>query len=289
MLTVIITTAVGLFVTFALFLYFGQGKLIFVPSRSIDTTPDQIGLDYEDVYIEVARGERINAWYFPADNQSDRAPTVLFCHGNAGNISHRLQTMRLLVDLGVNVLLFDYRGYGLSDGSPSEDNVYADASAAYRWLLDGKNCQPTELYLFGRSLGGAVTIDLAGKVDCAGLIVESSFTSAADMGRRLYPFMPIKLLARHELDAVSKIEHLTCPLLVGHSPDDDIIPYDMGQTLFERARSEKQFIVLEGRHNDLLYLDNSKYINTLRQFFEIGKEGPSAIVPEGESGSGQID
>lgn len=288
MLLMIIASAVGLFALFAAFLYFNQAKLVFIPDRSIDITPDQVGLKFEEVYIEVAPGQKIHGWYF-GDSSTASAPTVLFCHGNAGNISHRLQTVQFLLSLGVNVLLFDYRGYGRSDGHVSEDNVYADAEAAYRWLREVKKCEAASLFLFGRSLGGPVAIDLAGRVDCAGLVVESSFTSAIDMGKRLYPFMPVRLLARYHFDAATKIGLVNCPILIGHSPDDDIIPYDMGRTLFERAKSQKRFVVLEGTHNALAYLGNIKYINALQNFFDIKESGSSERSAESESGRGQIN
>lgn len=289
MLLTVVLVAVGLFLALALFLYFGQNKLLFIPSRTIDLTPDQLGLPYEDLFLDVAPGEQINAWYFPAQGSPASNGTVLFCHGNAGNISHRLQTVQFLLRLGMNVLIFDYRGYGRSDGEPSEDNVYADAHTAYDWLVAVKRVDPTDLYLFGRSLGGAVAIDLAVQIECAGIIVESSFTSTADMGRQLYPFMPITLLVRYRFDAVSKIGQLDCPVLVAHAPDDEMIPYDMGLALFERATSEKMFVKLEGGHNDLAYLDNAKYVNALRGFFKVGPSGHSEPGVDPEPGSGQID
>jgi fermentation-respiration switch protein FrsA (DUF1100 family) len=270
MLTAIVVTAVGLYLLFAAVVYYGQNRLIFLPSRTIDLTPDQVGLAYEEVVINVVLNEKIHAWYFRPRPENRGGRTILFCHGNAGNMSHRLQTVRFFLDLGTDVLLFDYRGYGRSGGTPTEDNVYADALAAYHWLTTERAVVPEGVFLFGRSLGGAVAIDLASRVKCGGVIVESAFTSAIDMGRKLYPFMPIRLLARVSLDSRSKIRSLTCPVLIAHSPEDEIVPYEMGRALYAAAGSKKLFVDLDGRHNDLSSLDNDLYRKAVGEF--LGQE-----------------
>jgi len=269
----IVTAAIlvaGLFVALSIMVYFGQGRMMFMPSREIDITPDQAGLAYEDVFIEVAEGERFHAWYFPVEAAVATSRTVLFFHGNAGNISHRLSTAQLLLEMGVNVLIFDYRGYGRSDGEPTEINIYADARAAYNWLLEEKQLMPSDIFLFGRSLGGAVAIELAVSNECAGVILESSFTSIVDMGRRLYPYLPVSLLARYRFDAISKIGQVRSKVLVTHSPDDEMIPYEMGRQLYEAASDNRAFIVLSGGHNDQSYFDNTNYRNGLQEFFGTG-------------------
>ena len=276
MLFTVLIAVVLFFAGFAALLYFGQGRLIFQPTSKHDSSPDQFGLEYESVTIAVTEAESIHAWYFPCEN-ADSAGTVLFCHGNAGNISHRLHTARFLVGLGVNVLLFDYRGYGQSDGMASEANVYADAEAAYRWLLDTKGVRADRLFLFGRSLGGAVAIELATRVKCAGIIVESSFTSSGDMGQRMFPYLPIRLLVRYRFDSLGKIGRLTCPVLVSHSPDDDIIPYEMGRELFDSAGPDKTFLELNGVHNSQNFQENKKYINGLRAFLGVDTDSPSSL------------
>lgn len=270
MLLWIIIVPLGVYLLMALFLFFSQNRMAFSPSRAIDLQPDQIGLQSEEVWIELENGERLHGWYFPVAG-SDKA--VLLCHGNAGNISHRLETAQFLVEMGVNALLFDYRGYGRSDGSPSEANVYADAEAAYRWLIRKKSISPDKLYLFGRSLGGAVAIDLATRVPCGGVIVESSLTSAADLGKRMFPFMPIKLMLRYRFDSIGKIGTLGCPVLVTHSPEDEVIPYEMGKRLYEAARQPKQFVGLSGGHNERLYFNDEAYIQAVRGFLKLGQPG----------------
>lgn len=267
---------IGLFVLYGTYLYFYQEKLIFFPSREMVMTPDEVNLIWEDIWIEVAPGERINGWFVKASDKAEcdsETKTILFCHGNAGNISRRVYTIQFLSELGVNVFMFDYRGYGRSDGSPSEQNVYTDARAAYDWLRQSKKVPAEQIYVFGRSLGGAVAIELAGAVPTAGLIVESAFTSAVDMGRRMYPFMPVGMLTRFKFDSISKIGKLNCPILVTHSPVDELIPYEMGQRLYRAAKSDKRFIDLAGSHNERISYDNDHYIKGLRRFLECGEDG----------------
>lgn len=268
----LVVTLIALFVLTAGYLYFFQERVVFVPSRELVMTPDEVGLAWEDLYLEVAPGAKINAWFVSAPDSTQK--TILFCSGNAGNISHRIYTAQFLTGLGVNVMLVDYRGYGRSQGSPSEKNAYADVRAAYDWLVNKKEIPAADIYLFGRSLGGAIAIDLAGKVPVAGLVVESSFTSAAEVGRKMFPFMPVQTLARYRFDSASKISQLTCPILVTHSPDDDLIPYEMGRKLYELAPEPKEFIELVGGHNERLYYESEVYVNGLRRLFGLDKNGP---------------
>lgn len=266
MLAAILLTIVLVYLALVLLIYLGQSRLVFFPNRALMTTPDKVGFDYLDVTIPVTPSENLNAWYFPTSQPSDSTPTVLFCHENAGNISYSLETVRLFLGLGANVLVFDYRGYGRSDGKPSEQNVYEDAQAAWGWLANVRQTAPDKIFIFGRSLGGAVAIDLATRVSCAGVILESTFTSAIDMGSKLYPFVPVRLVSRFSFDSLSKIGRVSCPVMIAHSPDDEMIPYAMGRTLYEAARTEKLFVDLAGHHNDLLSLDSDLYRNALRGF-----------------------
>ncbi|MBD3403510.1 alpha/beta fold hydrolase [candidate division GN15 bacterium] len=260
MLLWIVGLAGGLFLLFSIVLYFQQPKMVFFPSRAHDLTPAEIGLDARDVTIPVTNSESIHAWYFPVDGA---VATIMLCHGNAGNISHRLESAQYWTELGANVLLFDYRGYGKSDGKPGEKEAYADAEAAYQWLRSEQQIPHEQIVIFGRSLGGAVAVDLAGRVPCRALVVESSFTSATAMGKRMFPFLPIGLLIRFEFDSLSKIGKLACPVLVTHSPDDEIVPYDMGQQLFDAANEPKRFVELDGGHNNRGYFDDPAYREAL--------------------------
>jgi len=228
-------------------------------------TPADINLSYEDVFLELPTVGKLHAWYIPCGNSSDIAPTVLFCHGNAGNISHRLETAEFVFNQEANLLLFDYRGYGQSDGKPDEEGIYADAEAWYYWLVENRNISPERIVPFGRSLGGAVAIDLASRLPCGGLIVESSFTSAKDMGQRMFPILPVKFLLRFDFNSLEKINKVTCPVLVTHSPQDEIIPFEMGEKLYDAVNSLKKFVKLRGGHNERLYLQDQSYETSVRE------------------------
>jgi fermentation-respiration switch protein FrsA (DUF1100 family) len=264
----LIISVIGVFLLLCGVLYLFQKKLVFHPTHEFAMTPDQIDLPYEDVYVNVTPNERVHGWYFTANNQDSdtRAPVVLFCHGNAGNISHRLETAAFILSLGADILLFDYRGYGRSDGSPSEANVCADAEACYHWLVDQKSIPPENIVLFGRSIGGAVAIELARKVKCRGVVIESAFTSAAEMGKRWFPFLPIRFLLRYKFDSIGKIGSVPCPVLVTHSPDDEIVPFEMGKKLFAAAKEPKRFVPLRGGHNEREYLVDSTYAQAISDF-----------------------
>ncbi len=258
---------VGAFVAFGLYLYLAQDKMVFFPAKELVVTPDQVNIPFEDVRINVTPDEQIHGWYFQADQMTNgsRTPTVLFFHGNAGNISHRMETITYLRSFDVNIFIFDYRGYGQSDGSPNEERIYADAQAAYDWLREQKGCQPDEIILFGRSLGGVVAVDLATRIPCRGLIVEASFTSAKDMGKKMFPFFPVSLLLRYKLDSIHKIAGISCPVLIAHSPEDDIVPYKFGRQLFAAARPPKKFVQLTGLHNELQHYSDQTYQQALQQ------------------------
>ncbi len=260
--------AIGIFVTITLYLYFNQRSMIFFPYKDFIATPNHLDLKYMDVVIPLKKNQSIHGWYIePTDTiNSNSDKVILFCHGNAGNISHRLPTLQFLNSIGFKTLIFDYRGYGQSKGELSEESVYQDAEYFYNWLINNKNIKPENIVIFGRSLGGAVAIDLALKVACHSLIIESSFTSAADMGKKIFPFFPIKYILKYKFDSISKVEKLKRPILIIHSPDDDIIPYEMGEKLYEKASQPKRFLKISGLHNDLSYLNDPEYARTIQEF-----------------------
>ena len=260
MITILAIAIGGLIVVFAAVLYFMQPWMLFHPTKALSVTPDQVGLVFEDVRIPVNEKHEIHAWFLPS---SDSAVTVLFCHGNAGNISHRLETAHYLVSLGFNVLLFDYRGYGQSDGSPGEDEMYADGRAAYEWLRNEKHLPAERVVIFGRSLGVAVAVDLASQVPARALVLESTFSSVTDMARHLFPFLPMKWLLRFRLDSESKIGSVAMPILMVHSPQDEIVPYQFGRKLFEAAPEPKTFVEISGGHNERDYMHTESYQQAL--------------------------
>ncbi len=263
MLIWLVLFAVAVFAILSFYLYFNQKNMVFFPMKDLAVTPRDAAIEFEDVTLTTVDGVKIHAWYLPCDSSVQKV--FLFCHGNAGNISHRLETIEFLNQLGCALMIFDYRGFGRSEGEPSEEGIYADARACYDWLVNGKGFRPDDIIIFGRSLGGAVAVDLAAGVPCGGLVVESSFTSAADMARRIFPFLPTSFLLRYKFNTIDKIDDVNCPVLVTHSPDDDIVPYAMGKKLFERAREPKWFVRLSGGHNDRGYLSQPDYRTAFRE------------------------
>jgi fermentation-respiration switch protein FrsA (DUF1100 family) len=232
------------------FRYFEKKNLYF-PLRAIEATPEDIHLDYEDFSIKTKDRVQITGWFIPATRP--RA-TVLFCHGNGGNISHRLEKIKLLNNLSVDVLIFDYRGYGMSTGRPSEHGLYLDAEAAYAYLVTNKQVHPEKIIVFGESLGGAVAVDLATKHKTGGIIIEGMFTSVQAMAQRYLPFIPSFIISSR-FDSLQKIKHVTSPALLFHSIEDEIVPFEFGTQLFNAAKEPKKFIELRGGHNDaFLYL-----------------------------------
>ncbi len=202
------------------------------------------GLSFEDAWFDSADGTRLHGWYVPHE---DPRAVVLFCHGNAGNVTHRTDTLRTLHEgVGVAVLCFDYRGYGRSQGSPNEQGMYADARAARAWLAKRAGVAEGEIVLMGRSLGGAVAVELAAGDEAKGLVLENTFSSVPDVAASFYPWLPVRLLIRNRFDAASKIQKYHGPLLQSHSEADEIVGYAHGRKLFEAANEPKQFITLHG-------------------------------------------
>ncbi|RFF27032.1 alpha/beta hydrolase [Wenzhouxiangella sp. 15181] len=233
--------------------------------RELAATPAQIGLPYRDVTLSTEDGETLHGWWLPHDQP--RA-TLLFFHGNAGNISHRLDSLKIFHELGLQVFIIDYRGYGQSSGKPSEAGVYRDAQAAWNWLTETEGVRPENIILFGRSLGGAVASRLAGRVEAAGLIVESTFTSAPDIGAELYWWLPVRLLSRLEFNAADHIRRTDLPILIVHSLEDEIIPVEHGRRLYKIAGDRGTMLEIQGGHNTGFLESGERYRKGLQQFVE---------------------
>lgn len=240
-----------------------QGRLIFYPEKQLMAEPLDIGLAFEEVWLETPDDITIHGWYIP--HPSPRA-TTLFFHGNAGNISHRLDTLRLLHDLGLSVLIIDYRGYGQSEGRPSESGTYLDAEAAWRHLTVTLGIKPEEIIVMGRSLGAAVAIQLAERYTPGLLVAESAFTSIPAMARRLYPYLPVRLISRIHYPSIDRIANVRCPVLVVHSPEDEIIPFEFGEALYARASAPKRFLRISGDHNSGFMMSDVAYRLGLDEF-----------------------
>lgn len=252
---------------FMLLIYLAQSSLIYFPEtgREIIITPDQIGLAYEPVEIATANNETLHGWFVPAP---DAKVTILFFHGNAGNISHRIDYLPMFYRLGYNTLIFDYQGYGQSSGSPSELGTYQDAAATWHFLTDVKKIAPAEIVLFGESLGGAIAARLAANEKPGMLILASTFTSVPDIAEKLYPFLPVRLISQFNYDTLATLPSITCPVLVAHSPQDDVVPFEHGQHLHQAASEPKQFLTLQGDHNNSFIFMRETWINVLSTFVD---------------------
>ena len=243
--------------------YFFQSHLIYYPEKELVFEPGDIGLDFEEVWLETGDELTIHGWYVP--HPAPRA-TVLFLHGNAGNISHWLDTLRFLHDLGLAALIIDYRGYGNSEGRPTEEGTYLDADAAWTYLTETRGVQAGEIIVMGRSLGAAIAISLAEQNSPGLLVVESAFTSIADLAEKLYPILPVRWIIRIHYPSIDRISNVRCPVLIVHSPEDEIIPFEFGEALFDRARPPKQFLRIRGDHNDGFMLSGDSYRQGLDEF-----------------------
>lgn len=245
------------------FMFLAQPGMLFYPTSDLNATPKDWGMDFQDVTLQSEDGKSLHAWFVPRDG-SDLV--ALFFHGNAGNISHRGDSIAVLQRLGLNVFIFDYRGYGLSHGTPTEQGLYRDARAAWQWLTEQGGFAPDRVVLFGRSLGGVVAAKLASEVTPGAIILESSFSSAKDVAHSLFPLLSRIVWLRFELDAARYLEGATAPVLVLHSPEDEIIPYPLGRRLFDTAPEPKRFVDLIGGHNDGFLRSQPAYGHAINDF-----------------------
>jgi len=247
-----------------LYLRWFEWRNVFHPARTLATTPKDLGLDFEEVRFVAEDGVALHGWWIPHANARG---TIIHCHGNAGNIGDRAWMAADFHRLGVNVFLFDYRGYGASKGIPTEKGTYRDARAAYEVVRARyADAETPPVIVHGQSLGGAVAVQLALDKPVKGLIVESTFSSTVDMGRRLYPWLPVKLLCTFRYDSASKVGRLNTPGLYAHSAQDDLVPFDLGLQLYERAPQPKEFVELRGGHNDAGWALSPDYWRAIEAF-----------------------
>ena len=261
----ILATVVIIILLLWVYIRWLENKTLYFPTREMEQDPDDFGLKYEDTFITTGDGVNIHGWYFPS---SEANGVILFFHGNGENISHRIDFAEFFLSRGYEVFLLSYRGYGRSEGKPSEKGLYDDARAAYEYLLNEKSKEPNDIILYGFSLGGAVAIDLASKVDVSLLIVESSFTSAVDMGKRLYPHLPVSRIMRQRYESIHKIDRINVPIMIIHSPEDEIVPFEHGEKLYEKAPEPKAFLETLGNHGETLHLTDEKYLKVLMDFIK---------------------
>jgi uncharacterized protein len=243
---------------------------VFHPFRKLEAQGADLGRPFEEVTITTTDGLQLHGWFFPCTTNSARArEVVLYCHGNAGNISHRLGACGALLDTGVNVLLFDYRGYGRSEGRPSEEGTYLDGQAAYRWLKQ-RGFAPPHILAFGESLGGAVAVELALRERLCGIVLQSSFTSIPDVGADLFPWLPVRWLATIFYDSRSKLGKVKVPVMVMHSRSDRLVGFHHAQANYASANEPKLLWELAGDHNDSLS-DRQKFVDGVEKFLALIK------------------
>lgn len=255
-------------ILFVVYIRFLEHQSVFLPSRArLNQRPVDIGLDYENIDFYAEDGVRLNGWFVPAEHDPQTAVTLLFFHGNAGNIGDRLEKIDLLHSLDVNIFIFDYRGYGVSQGHPSEQGMYLDAQAAFDYLIGRSDIRHDRIVAYGVSLGGAAAVDVAVRRPVCGLVMHATFTSGRDMAKKIFPVVPLFLI-RTEMNSVEKIKQVTVPKLIVHAREDDVIPFEMGQRLFESALEPKQFLEIHGSHNDAHILDRAAYLRGLDSFLK---------------------
>ena len=241
-----------------------ENSIIFYPDKALDDRPSNWDLSYKDIQFLTPDGQKLHGWFFPV---SGKSPVLLFCHGNAGNISHRIENIKFLVKRDISVFIFDYRGYGQSSGRPSEKGIYIDGIAAYDYLTEIEKISPDRIVIFGRSIGGAVAIEVAlqRKVRC--LIIESTFTSTKDMAKTIFPFFIFSPFLPHHYNNILKIAGVTIPKLIIHGEDDNIVPFSMGNKLFAQATEPKLFLPIHGAgHNDTYVVGGEDYFEAIVNF-----------------------
>ena len=252
-----------------------EGRFIYFPPRdSVELPlPEKYGLRVEEVWLRAEDNVRLNAWYLASPIASK---VLLLFHGNATNLGTDLSRLQFFARLGVSLFEVDYRGYGKSEGSPDEVGLYRDANAAYRYLVEARGYKPRDILLHSQSLGGAVAIDLASRRECGGLIVESSFTSAREMARRMFLLPLLEYIPKSRFDSLRKIAQVRCPVLIVHGTQDQLIPFSMGQELYQATREPKSFLPVEGAgHADSFVVDSERYLERLGKFIGVASAAES--------------
>ncbi len=243
-----------------------QSDYIYFPESLYLVDPSFLGLEFEEIVFETEDRIKLFGWYMPSQSTDS---ILLYCHGNAGNISHRLDTIKIFYDLGISVFIFDYRGYGKSEGQPTEHGTYEDAIAAWNYLTETRLVDPARVIIFGRSLGGSIAAWLAQDKLPAGLILESTFTSLADIAAKLYPYLPVRMLLLYSYNTFEYLSQVQCPVLIIHSRDDEIIPYEHAESLFDVTNEPKQFLEIIGSHNEGFITSGERYREGIESFIDL--------------------
>ena len=264
-LALLLATITVCYFGYAFKISLNEENLVFHPKKEITQIPDLYHLEFQDVFFETKDHLKLHGWFFPAN---DAQKTLLFFHGNSGNVGSNLELISLFVtDLHVNVFGVDYRGFGKSEGHPSETGLYQDAQAAYEYLTQVRKINKDNIIIFGQSLGGAIAIDLASKRPAGALIVENTFTCALDMARKMYPYLPIQFFIKSRFNSRSKIKTVLYPKLIIHAAQDETVPFRQGEELFKLAPSPKQLYVVPGaNHGNNYKIAGPDYVQKLKEF-----------------------
>ncbi len=270
---------IAIYASTSAYIWARQAHFIFRPERIISKTPAEYQLPFEDVYVDMNDGngknERIHTWWIPAENPADRY--LIYLHGSALNIGANITHARRFHRMGFSVFLISYRGYGKSDGTfPTEAQIYADAQAAWTYLVKQKGIDPKAIFMYGHSLGGAVAIQLAIDNPAAGgLIVEAAFTSIADMARLIpkYRIFPLELIVNERFDSLEKVSRLQVPVLYIHGTDDKLVPPEMSRELYKRTASSKQLkLIPGGGHNNSAVVGGDEYLQAVKNFIDFARK-----------------
>ena len=262
-----------------------EDRMIFYPNPAIERTPRHVGLEFEDLFFTARDGVRLNGWFIP---HPESRSTLVWFHGNAGNISHRVENIKMLHDkVQVNIFIFDYRGYGRSEGRPSEEGTYLDGEAALELVRKKIAVQPGQrLVLFGRSLGAAVATAMASRFESQALILESPFISVPEMARVLFPYLPIGAFLKTRYDVRETIKKIKVPLLVLHGDRDEIVPFEHGKAVFAAAPEPKKFFSIAGAaHNDTYTIGGESYFSELREFIDWAAANGRGVLPPSSIGA----
>lgn len=260
----IIIYLVVTFILICAYVRYLESKSVFYPAGLLAATPREIGLRYEDLFMETQDGAAIHGWLIKAPSAKS---VLIFLHGNAGNIGDRLGKIDLFYKMGINILIFDYQGYGQSKGRPTEQGIYNDTLAAFDYLKGRSDIKTMPVVAYGESLGGAAAVDLAAKRPLAALILDSTFSSAADMAGKMYPYLPTCCMSV-KFDSIHKIKGVGTPKLFIHSTEDEIVPYALGRKLYEAAPAPKVFVDIVGDHNDGYVNDGEKVKEGIKGFLK---------------------
>lgn len=258
---------VTLYLLLALAIWHGlkvfEERNLYYPEKAFEHSPADYHLPFEEVTLETEDQKKIHGWFIGAEAPT---ATLLYCHGNGGNISHRLEKARFFYRLGYSTFLFDYRGYGKSEGKPSEKGTYKDGEAAYRYLTETRKIPADQIVFYGESLGGGIAVELARQRPGKALILENAFTSTVKMAELYFPWLPARWVVRHRYDNLSKMPEIKIPVLIMHTREDEIIPFSMGQVLYQAVPGPKMFLELSGDHNGAYLIAGDTYTKGIQEF-----------------------